>query len=100
MTDLNTTTAVPATASTTPQQRFAAVVAAIKNLEAGDIAAAYRLAEVKQESGEKYIDDLIIGIVRGARKRGAGEVVEAIWRRVLNDIVRREARLNGTEAQQ
>src|SRR5262245_26612833 len=97
MTDPITTTAttIPVTATGTPQQRFAAVVAAIKNLEAGDISAAYRLEDVKLEAGEKYIDNLILGIVRAARKREAGKVIELIWRRVLDDIAKREARING-----
>jgi hypothetical protein len=97
MTDPDTTTAVPATvtATTTPQQRVAAVVAAIKGLEPGDISAAYRLDDVELAKGNKYIDGLTSGIVRVARKWDAGKAIEVIWRRVLGDIVRNASRIDG-----
>jgi hypothetical protein len=99
MTDLDTTTAVPAA---TPQQRVAALVAAIKGLEPGDVGAAYRLEEIDRRTADrytKYVHNLIrcIGLI-AVRKRRAGGAIGEIWRRVLDDIVKNEKRINGDQS--
>jgi hypothetical protein len=97
MTDLNTTTAVPATAAATPQHRVGALVQAIKNLQPGDVGAAYRLDEVEKTAGEKYVD-IVIRRAGAARGQSAPAAIETIWDGVLADIAKSAVRMTGTDA--
>ena len=81
-------------AATTPQARVSALVAAIRNLQPGDIRAAYRLGDVKEGASRRYLVRFDRASDPPLFDEKPGKQIEYIWCRVLNDIAEREGRMN------